>query len=255
MSIRPGLVSVTFRQLEPRRVVALAQRAGLAGVEWGGDVHVPHGDLAAAEEVAALTARAGLAVSAYGSYYRLGESPDAPQVVATAARLGAPVIRVWAGSRASADADEDHRARVRDDALRLAASAAAEGIGIVLEYHRGTLTDTRDSTAALLAAVPGSGIRSLWQPNPERDAATNAADLEALLPDLANLHVFAWRPDHSRLPLHDHREQWSAWLAVAAAAPGDRYASLEFVAGDDPAQAFADATTLHDLLSPHLIGS
>ena len=167
--------------------------------------------------------------------------------MATAARLGAPVIRVWAGRRGSADADASYRARVRDDALRLADLAGE--IGIVLEYHRETLTDTRASTAALLDELRSAGVRSLWQPQPERSVAENAGDLRALLPDLANLHVFAWNPDRTRLPLAAHRAQWATWLAVAAEAAGDRYASLEFVPGDDPAQVLTDAATLHALLN------
>lgn len=253
MTIRPGLLSVTLRHLSPEQVVAIASSAGLAAVEWGGDVHVPPGDLAGASVVAELTARAGLKVSAYGSYYRLGDSPApapssaAEAVVATAARLGAPVIRVWAGRQGSADADASYRARVRDDALRLADLAGE--IGIVLEYHRETLTDTRASTAALLDELRSAGVRSLWQPQPERSVAENAGDLRALLPDLANLHVFAWNPDRTRLPLAAHQAQWATWLAVAAEAAGDRYASLEFVPGDDPAQVLTDAATLHALLN------
>jgi sugar phosphate isomerase/epimerase len=256
VTVRPGLLSVTLRHLHPDRVVAIAAEAGLAAVEWGGDIHVPAGDLAAASLVAGLTSRSGLAVSAYGSYYRLGHSTDpsdattasaAEAVVATAARLGAPLIRVWAGRQGSAVSDASYRARVRDDALRLAALAAP--IGIVLEYHRQTLTDTRASTAALLDELRPAGVRSLWQPQPERSVEENAGDLRALLPDLANLHVFAWNPDRSRLPLAAHRDRWAAWLAVASSASGDRYASLEFVPGDDPAQVLVDAAVLHDLLA------
>ena len=246
MTVRAGLLSVTLRELTPERVAAVAAGAGLTEVEWGGDIHVPHGDLSAAARVAALSARMGLTVSAYGSYYRLGHSDDAEAVVATAARLGAPVIRVWAGRQGSAAADAAYRARVRDDALRLADLAG--GIGLVLEYHRDTLTDTRASTAALLEELRPAGVRSLWQPQPERSVGENTADLRALLPDLANLHVFAWNPDRSRLPLAAHRRRWVVWLAVAAEAPGDRYAGLEFVPGDDPAQVLTDAATLHAVL-------
>ena len=67
----PGLVSVTFRQLAPREIVQLAAAAGLRGIEWGGDIHVPHGDLQAARAVRDITAAAGLQVLAYGSYFRL----------------------------------------------------------------------------------------------------------------------------------------------------------------------------------------
>ena len=59
--IRAGLVSVTFRQLDPAAVVEIAARAGLAGIEWGADVHVS--DEEAAYRVAELTSAAGLQVA------------------------------------------------------------------------------------------------------------------------------------------------------------------------------------------------
>jgi 3-dehydroshikimate dehydratase len=253
MTIQPGLVSVTFRHLPPHEVVRLAVGAGLTAVEWGGDLHVPHGDLAAAAQVADLTARAGLAISGYGSYYRLGHSESeglsAADVVAGAARLGAPVIRVWAGRRPSADADAGYRIGVRDDGLRLAELAADAGIRVVLEYHRDTLTDTRASTADLLGELRAAGVRSLWQPQPERSCDENAEDLRVLLPDLANLHVFAWTPDRRRLPLRTQRQEWATYLAVAGTAAGDRFASIEFVAEDVPAQVLDDAAVLRALLA------
>ena len=43
MRIRPGLCSITFRDLSVDDVVALAADAGLAGIEWGADRHVPPG--------------------------------------------------------------------------------------------------------------------------------------------------------------------------------------------------------------------
>jgi hypothetical protein len=72
------------------------------------------------------------------------------------------------------------------------------------------------------------------------------AELLAVLPHLAHLHVFAWRSDSSRLPLDDHRELWRKALStvVAGAPPADRVAYLEFVADDDPAAFARDASTL-----------
>src|SRR6476469_730727 len=108
--LRPGLFSVTFRQLSPPEIIALVGRAGLRGIEWGGDVHVPHGDVARAREVRDRTADAGLEVAAYGSYYRVAksEADELPfeRVLNTAQALGAPLIRVWAGKQGSAAADQ-----------------------------------------------------------------------------------------------------------------------------------------------------
>lgn len=252
--IRPGLVSVTFRQLGIAEVVGVAAGAGLAGIEWGGDVHVPHGDLAAARLAAAATAGAGLRVACYGSYHRPGEAPadpdDAAAVVRTASALGAPLIRVWAGRRGSAAADEEHWRRVVAGTRAVAGMAAAEGIGVAFEYHRNTLTDTRESAARLLGTLADTpNVTTLWQPEPTRDAAENLADLTDVLPRLRNVHVFSWTPERVRLPLAARRSDWEVYLRVAATAPGERYALLEFVAGDDPARLAEDAATLHDLLA------
>ena len=70
----PGLVSITFRSLSPQDVIQLVKDAKLRAIEWGGDIHVPHGDLKQAKQVCAQTEEAGLQVAAYGSYYRVGES-------------------------------------------------------------------------------------------------------------------------------------------------------------------------------------
>ena len=40
-----GLVSVTFRDKTPAEIVSEVKKAGLDAIEWGGDVHVPHGDV------------------------------------------------------------------------------------------------------------------------------------------------------------------------------------------------------------------
>ncbi|MCU0793379.1 MAG: sugar phosphate isomerase/epimerase [Opitutaceae bacterium] len=105
--IHPGLVSITFRKLSPVEIVGLVRKAGLRGIEWGGDVHAPHGDIGRAREVRALTEDAGLKVAAYGSYYRAGWSEanglSFKHVLDSAVELGAPTIRVWPGNKGSAE--------------------------------------------------------------------------------------------------------------------------------------------------------
>jgi len=127
----PGLVSITFREFTPEKIISLCQANNLHAIEWGGDIHVPHGDLDVARQVGDQTREAGLSVSAYGSYYRLAssEGPGFSQVLASAVSLGSPVIRVWAGGRSSADADPSYRLDVREDAL----CGSCRG----KEHHRG----------------------------------------------------------------------------------------------------------------------
>jgi len=126
--IRAGLTSVSFRKLTVERVVELAAQSGVTGIEWGGDVHVPHGQIGRAEAVAELTRTNGLRVAAYGSYYRAGDSGELAfdDVLGSALALGAPLIRVWAGRKGSADADEAYRRTVVDDLKRIAERIAAD---------------------------------------------------------------------------------------------------------------------------------
>lgn len=99
-----GLTSVTFRELSAAEVLCLAKEAGLAGLEWGGDIHLPPERPELAEELARRTAQAGLRSLSYGSYHRLCQGMDFQPVLKAAARLGAPNIRIWAGDRSPAQA-------------------------------------------------------------------------------------------------------------------------------------------------------
>lgn len=50
-----GLVSVTFGKLPAEEIVALAVEVRLEGIEWGGDIHIPPGEIRRTLEVHALT--------------------------------------------------------------------------------------------------------------------------------------------------------------------------------------------------------
>lgn len=252
--LHSGLVSVTFRKLSPGEIVALVRKAGLRGIEWGGDIHVPHGDVARAREVGELTTEAGLAVAAYGSYYKAGHSEAAglrfDAVLESAVELGAPTIRVWAGAAGSAATDENTRWRVITDLRRIAELAAKVGVRVAAEFHGGTLTDTNASTNQLLVEVDHPNFYSYWQPLMDRDDAEAAAGLTAILPRLAHLHVYQWRlveQKYERLALAVGAARWADFLRLADTAPalpGGRYAMLEFVENDAPESFLRDAPVL-----------
>lgn len=255
----PGLVSITFRQFGVAEVLDLMTRAGLRAVEWGGDVHVPAGDIEAARRAAELTAAAGIEVAAYGSYYRAGnDDPEAFEpVLRTAVALGAPRIRIWAGAVGSAEADPAVRERVATDLRRIAGLAAGHGVGIAVEHHPNTLTDTLEAALELYAAADHPGVRPYWQPRVGQDVTSCLAEVTALLPSLVTAHVFTWAADGERLALANGAALWEPVLATLAGADehgagaGDaaRYALLEFVRGDDPAAFLDDAATLHGWLA------
>ena len=201
-----------------------------------------------------MTAEAGLTVAAYGSYYRAGQSENSglafDEVLDTAIELGAPLIRVWAGTAGSVSASREVRAQVVTDLHRIATLAADAQVGISLEYHNGTLTDTAGSTRELLTEVAHPNLATYWQPPLDQDTADAVKDLRSLLHHLTHVHVYHWRPASTdRLPLVEGADRWRAFLDVAATAPGDRYAMLEFVEGDSPANFLRDAATLKSWLS------
>lgn len=251
--IKSGLVSVTFRKLAPDAIVDLARRAGIAALEWGGDIHVPHGNLKQAESVARLTRDAGLTVAAYGSYYRVGHSEAEglafENVLATAKVLGAPVIRVWAGNQGSARANAAYRNSIQAEAQRVAELASAAGLTLAFEYHGGTLTDTAASARQLIEAIQHPAMRIYWQPASAADDA-NLEELRALLPWLTNLHVFHCdSAAGTRLPLKDGAKPWRRRLDLAGSTGRDHYALLEFVRDDSPEAFLEDARTLKSWLT------
>lgn len=215
----PGLVSVTFRELGIDRVVALAAQAGLASITWAGDAHVPPGDGSAAAHAREATAAAGLSVEAYGSYWRADREPFVPWLRA-AAVLGAPRVRVWAGTAGSRATAPAEREAVVQRLAEAADEAASEGIAVHLEFHRSTLTDTGEATRRLLEevdarrSVPGMPVMTYWQPRPGVSRAIASAEIELLADRISAFHVFAWEPDGTSLPLLDHRDVWLGWLST-----------------------------------------
>jgi 3-dehydroshikimate dehydratase len=249
----PGLVSISFRALSPEEIIRLTVKAELEAIEWGGDVHVPPGDLNRAREVGRLTREAGLVVSAYGSYYRLGQVKKDPirfeDILTSAVGLGAPTIRVWAGGQSSATCSAEERRVITDDALRVARLAARSGITICLEYHDGTLTDTRASVRTLVQELDDPNIEFLWQPTHGESVEECTGRLLDVLPRLRNVHVFHWWPTFQRHPLADGEARWRTYIDIVRERGKSVDLLLEFVDSDSPAQFLEDAATLKRLLT------
>jgi len=246
-----ALCSITFRKLTPHEIINLCVKSKIQAIEWGGDVHVPHGDLSTARLVRKETEAAGLQVSAYGSYYRCDEDQVRFQeVLASAKELGTSVIRIWAGNKGSADAAQEERIATATAIRQAVGSAKEEGITVALEYHGGTLTDTMESTHQLLQEVHHPDLKIFWQPRTGGTFEQDIRELEAALPYLSNVHCFHWNLTDSieRLALADGLNPWMEYLKIIRKAEGDRFITLEFVRDDSPDQLKEDAETLHQLL-------
>lgn len=251
--IKPGLVSITFRQLTVEQVVERVKASGLMGIEWGGDVHVPHGDIEKAGYVADITRLADLEVAAYGSYYRVGVSEDEglsfASVLETATALETAILRVWAGRKNSQDADDAYLKQVVDESRRIAELAAAENIKIVYEFHDGTLANTYESCKRLLDTVDHPNVFTYWQPLHGAGAEKNCEGMELIMPWIAGVHVFHWWPTHERRHLLEAgKRDWIQYFEKLEAISEVIYGLLEF-AKDDAVENFkADAMTLKSLV-------
>lgn len=252
--IKSGLVSISFRKLSVEEIIKLVHEAKLTHIEWGGDVHVPHGDLETAAKVRNMMKSHQLCTAAYGSYYRAGikDQPDFNAVAETAAILEASTIRVWAGNLGSAECSAEQREIILDDLRRITAIAAAKGISISTEFHGGTITDTNESTLAMLNAIQSDNFHTYWQPAVNRSVEYRLAGLHEVLPRLTNIHVFQWKYENNaniRLPLAEGAADWKLYLDAAKTTGREHIAMLEFFRDDSVEQFKKDAATLNQWLA------
>lgn len=252
-TLRTGLVSISFRKHSAPELIEEVVKAGQQGLEWGGDVHVPHGNVKVAEQVARWTRDAGLESAAYGSYYRVGpaeKSPEIEAVLDSAEALGTPVVRVWAGNKGSARASLQDRHVVIEDTERICKLAAKRSIRIAFEYHGNTLTDDIESAVDLLEALPLENLDSLWQPPNGQPEDVCEKSLLRILPRVSNVHVFHWGEGGGadRYLLSEGKERWMRYFQILAEDPKPRWALLEFAKDDVLENYHRDARVLHDLV-------
>lgn len=246
----PGLVSITYRQLTPEQIIVLCRDNNLTAIEWGGDIHVPHGDLDTAAHVTEMTSAAGLSMPAYGTYYKAGSYGDNyrtefDKILRTACVLGTPALRLWAGSKNSEDITADERSALIRELRDSADMAAEHGKIITFERHNGTLTNRAASALAMIEEIERENVRTHWQPSQFLTHEENCAGLSLLLPYIDCVHVFAWEGANSqRFTLAEHCGRWADYLSILKGAKQDVYLLMEFTPHNDPAELPTEAKTL-----------
>jgi len=240
--IKCGMVSVTFRNYKLDEVITAVVRAGLEGIEWGGDIHIPHGDVKKAVYVSEACFAAGLEIFSYGSYYRAGQGQDFTPILETAVSLGAPNIRIWAGVKGSADSKSEY-ADIITDIQVCADRAAACGLTIAFEYHSGTLTDDPDSAVELIMKANRNNIFLYWQPDQFKSQEYNICALRKVLPYLLNVHVFTWN-NNNKYPLSEGYNMWMKYIDIIKNDDKPHGLFLEFSPDNTESAFLKDAETL-----------
>ena len=257
--ITTGLCSISYRKLSVDEIITMVKKAGLESIEWGGDVHVPHGDVKLAKEVREKTLAAGLKIASYGSYYRTGGAPGGKpnpsfeDVVASAEALGAQTIRLWCGPCNREEANDALVEKVLADINYCADLAKAKGMTISYEYHGGTFSNTDKNAQKLAAEVNREEVKFYWQPPHHNTDKKNLAGIDALLDRITHLHVFHWllQDDGSnqRRLLSEGKDRWVDFMRVVQATGRDTYAFLEFSMDDDVNNFYKDAETLKEIVA------
>lgn len=254
--LKTGLTSISFRKLDIDTIIEAVKKVQLDAIEWGGDIHVPHGDLKAAESVRSKMDIAGLEVSSYGSYYYAGFSEQNglifKDVLASAKALGAPTIRIWAGKKNYEDCTKEEIENVVKDTWTAADMAYEEGIKIAFEFHSSTLTNTNKSTKLFAEEVKHKNVLFYWQPIIRESVEYCSEGLSYLINEdiLSNIHVFNWTYEEDKIVrrlLKDGVDRWENYIDILNAKKEDRYLLIEFVKDDSLESFYKDGETLKNL--------
>ena len=132
--MRIGFISTTFRNIKSlEKVVETAVNVGAECIEWGADVHVT--DIETAKRAKELCDKAGIAITAYGSYYRVGcaNAQEWENTCKIAHTMNAKGIRVWLGSADSEKTDDATYNKLVNELKDMCDVAAEYGINVCPE--------------------------------------------------------------------------------------------------------------------------
>ncbi len=192
-----GLCSIARKTDPLTEVCAEAAAVGFEGIElWGRPPHLPEPTEAAGAAAREVVLAAGLSPAVCGSYLRPGTDGFAGEldgVLAAARGYGAPLLRVWAGGVADHQADESVWRRVVADFEVLL--AACGELGVTVERHGGTLTESEAGAARLLDLLPDPRLTLNYQIRRGADQAGTLAELVRFGPRLGNVHAHNVRGD------------------------------------------------------------
>ena len=241
-----GLVSISFRKYSPEDILKAMRDAGLEYIEWGGDVHAPHGNIEECEKIRALTEKYGIKIAEYGSYYKIAQSDPSlfSDALASARALGTDIIRVWPGMNTPSDtvSEDDYRKFV-DDARRICDEAP--DMTIALECHPHSLTDEYHHALDFIKDIGRDNLKTFWQPNQYRNTEYNLESIRALLPYIVSAHVFSWKRK-TRYPLSEGEGNWRRYIELLS--EGDINYMLEFMHDDRIETLTETANTLKSWL-------
>ena len=204
-----GMTSLTFRAKSIEETMEIAKRAGVECIEWGvSEGHV--GSDENIEKIKKLSKESGIEICSLGSYCYLEDEAHCIETAETAAKLSAPVIRVWAGKKSPFECDEEYFNLLVANTQKMADAAAEHGIIISFEYHHHSLTETAESAIKFINAIGRENVKTHWQPT-GGSIEDNKASLKAVSPYLSGIfHVQNYVADKGYLLIEDIKDRVGA---------------------------------------------
>ena len=189
-----ALCTIAFSEEPLEEVLDLACAVGFPAVElWGKEPHMGEEfDGKRAREVSRMLAERGLALSVFGSYLELGvegQMEKAGPVLETAAALGAPIVRVWAGNTASAEAGEKDWSACLRDCERACRAAEPFGLVLAVEMHNGSLADMASAALRVVEEVGAPGLKLNFQVSYPPDEEDPYERVRKVAPWVVNVHT------------------------------------------------------------------
>ena len=189
-----ALCTIAFSEDPLEEVLDLASAVGFPAVElWGKDPHMGEPfDEKRVRGVSRMLAERGLALSVFGSYLELGvegEIERAGPVLETAAALGAPIVRVWAGNTASAEASEEDWTVCLRDCERACRMAEPFGLVLAVEMHGGSLADMAGAALRVVEEVGAPDLKLNFQVSYPPEEEDPYERVRKVAPWVVNVHV------------------------------------------------------------------
>jgi len=227
-------------------VLAAIRAAGCDGAElWG-----PHVAAVGVEAVRADLQRLGLQAPMLADYFNFTRSAETAAaslahghaVIAAAAALGAPAVRIFTGNHRSADATPEQWERCAACLRELCAAAAPHGIVLAAELHDWNLMDTPAGAERLLALVDRPNLRLIFHPS--LFGTGTMAAYARLRPHIQHVHA-----SNGERALADGPAPWPDLVARLRADGWSGFLSIEWFGPDPEAAALRECAYLRRLIA------
>ena len=196
-----GFTSTSFRQIKSiEKIVEIASDSGADCIEWGADVHIKN--VQTAIRAKNLCDDAGITISSYGSYYRVGSKNinEWKNICEIASAMGAKSIRVWLGSYDSEVTDEKTYNLLVEDGKSICSVAKEYNLTVCPECHDNTYNNNTDSFLRIQRDIGCDNFRTYFQSRYKR-LEYDLDRIERTLPFIESVHISYSEQSREQFPI------------------------------------------------------